>query len=78
MFNDPLSGEECERLVGQLGRTDVPWCCAHGRPSFVPVVKLGEGGEDERWRGRGGKEVKWDGFLETGRNDSVEGVGDPE
>jgi len=38
MFNDPLTVEQCERLVGQLARTDAPFQCAHGRPSLVPLV----------------------------------------
>lgn len=31
MFNDPLSIEQCERLVKQLSTTVFPFQCAHGR-----------------------------------------------
>ena len=71
MFNDALSVEECVELVrGLAGWRDengeegegakMPFICAHGRPSVVPLVDLGmvpEGlaSEDElqvdRWKG---------------------------
>jgi hypothetical protein len=31
MFNDSLTLEQCERLVGQLSATAFPFQCAHGR-----------------------------------------------
>lgn len=31
MFNDPLSIEQCERLLAQLAETAFPFQCAHGR-----------------------------------------------
>jgi DNA mismatch repair ATPase MutL len=31
MFNDPLSIEQCERLMTQLAETAFPFQCAHGR-----------------------------------------------
>jgi len=31
MFNDPLSIEQCERLMIQLSETAFPFQCAHGR-----------------------------------------------
>lgn len=31
MFNDPLSIEQCERLMIQLSGTAFPFQCAHGR-----------------------------------------------
>ncbi|KAG8218529.1 hypothetical protein J3R82DRAFT_4168 [Butyriboletus roseoflavus] len=40
MFNDPLSTEQCERLVKQLSSTVFPFQCAHGRPSLVPLTRL--------------------------------------
>jgi DNA mismatch repair protein MLH3 len=53
MFNDPLSLRECEDLVARLARCAFPFQCAHGRPSVVPLLRLGEGlpgggGEDGR------------------------------
>jgi DNA mismatch repair protein MLH3 len=44
MFNDVLSTEECEELVLGLGRCVFPFQCAHGRPTLVPLVELGDGG----------------------------------
>jgi DNA mismatch repair protein MLH3 len=44
MFNDALSREECERLVGRLARCAFPFQCAHGRPSVVPLLRLAEEG----------------------------------
>jgi DNA mismatch repair protein MLH3 len=42
MFNDPLTVEQCSGLVRQLAACVFPFQCAHGRPSMVPVVHLGE------------------------------------
>jgi DNA mismatch repair protein MLH3 len=48
MFNDVLSKEQCEVMVGRLAETAFPFQCAHGRPSLLPLVEvgrvLGEGG----------------------------------
>lgn len=41
MFNDPLSLEQCERLVTHLAATAFPFQCAHGRPSLVPLTHVG-------------------------------------
>jgi DNA mismatch repair protein MLH3 len=41
MFNDELSKEQCEILVGRLAECKFPFQCAHGRPSLVPLVDLG-------------------------------------
>lgn len=43
MFNDALSLEACEALVGRLAACVFPFMCAHGRPSMVPVLGLGGG-----------------------------------
>ncbi|KAG1783040.1 hypothetical protein EV702DRAFT_996112 [Suillus placidus] len=40
MFNDPLSLEQCERLVRHLAATAFPFQCAHGRPSLVPLTHV--------------------------------------
>ncbi|KAF9515270.1 hypothetical protein BS47DRAFT_1391799 [Hydnum rufescens UP504] len=42
MFNDPLTHEQCSRLVSQLSRTLFPFQCAHGRPSLVPITSVQE------------------------------------
>lgn len=41
MFNDPLTLEQCSRLVQDLASTALPFQCAHGRPSLVPLADLG-------------------------------------
>lgn len=43
MFNDPLTLEECSDLLNRLVRCAFPFQCAHGRPSMVPIVDLGNG-----------------------------------
>ncbi|KAI1800702.1 hypothetical protein F4811DRAFT_537666 [Daldinia bambusicola] len=40
MFNDTLSHEECVGLVSRLADCTLPFQCAHGRPSMVPLVDL--------------------------------------
>ncbi|KAI0467792.1 hypothetical protein F4859DRAFT_492686 [Xylaria cf. heliscus] len=42
MFNDPLSREECANLLRRLADCAFPFQCAHGRPSMVPLVDLGD------------------------------------
>lgn len=42
MFNDMLSQKECVDLVERLAACAFPFQCAHGRPSMVPVVHIGE------------------------------------
>lgn len=46
MFNDGLTEEECRLLLRKLGRCAFPFQCAHGRPSMVPLVRVGEGEGD--------------------------------
>ncbi|KAF2857515.1 hypothetical protein K470DRAFT_260734 [Piedraia hortae CBS 480.64] len=40
MFNDLLNKEECTALISRLARCDLPFVCAHGRVSVVPVVRV--------------------------------------
>ncbi|KAI0424670.1 hypothetical protein F5Y09DRAFT_323744 [Xylaria sp. FL1042] len=42
MFNDPLSLEECTSLLKRLADCAFPFQCAHGRPSMVPLIDLGD------------------------------------
>lgn len=42
MFNDPLTFHECTELLKRLMRCVFPFQCAHGRPSMVPLVNLGD------------------------------------
>ena len=39
-FGDNLSHRECEALIRDLSRCDLPFQCAHGRPSVMPVLQL--------------------------------------
>ena len=39
-FGDVLSAEQCNQLVQALRRTASWHCCAHGRPTIVPLVNL--------------------------------------
>ena len=41
MFNDELSQEECVDLIAEAAKCAFPFQCAHGRPSMVPLVRLG-------------------------------------
>jgi DNA mismatch repair protein MLH3 len=45
MFNDMLTAEECKSLMGRLSRCVLPFQCAHGRPSMIPILDSGEGEE---------------------------------
>ncbi|EAW10111.1 putative DNA mismatch repair protein (Mlh3) [Aspergillus clavatus NRRL 1] len=54
MFNDVLTVDECQSLVSRLRQCVLPFQCAHGRPSMVPILDLREadgsamlGGRDE-------------------------------
>ncbi|KAI8634015.1 hypothetical protein F5Y19DRAFT_411709 [Xylariaceae sp. FL1651] len=41
MFNDLLSYDDCVNLLRRLADCAFPFQCAHGRPSMVPLVDLG-------------------------------------
>ncbi|KAI1328081.1 hypothetical protein F5Y16DRAFT_370015 [Xylariaceae sp. FL0255] len=41
MFNDALSPDECKQLLTRLADCAFPFQCAHGRPSMIPLVDLG-------------------------------------
>lgn len=47
MFNDELTHRDCETLVARLAACQFPFQCAHGRPSMVPLVAVGQGGSGE-------------------------------
>ncbi|KAI1858665.1 hypothetical protein JX265_010758 [Neoarthrinium moseri] len=42
MFNDPLSLEDCTDMLTKLAGCAFPFQCAHGRPSMIPLVDLGD------------------------------------
>lgn len=60
MFNDPLSIEQCKELMERLSHTAVPFRCAHGRPSIVPLVDLGSPAD---LRGAA-RQVNWEAYGE--------------
>jgi DNA mismatch repair ATPase MutL len=37
-FGDVLSAADCARLLHELRQTRLWHCCAHGRPTIVPLV----------------------------------------
>ena len=41
-FGDRLTHNQCTQLVRALAQCDVPFQCAHGRPSVTPLLELGE------------------------------------
>ncbi|XP_056446219.1 DNA mismatch repair protein Mlh3 isoform X3 [Gadus chalcogrammus] len=51
-FNDVLSLDECRSLVGSLSSCQLPFQCAHGRPSIAPLADtlFLEGDEKETQR----------------------------
>ncbi|PYH89713.1 DNA mismatch repair protein [Aspergillus ellipticus CBS 707.79] len=40
MFNDVLSVDECQNLVGRVADCVFPFQCAHGRPSMIPILDI--------------------------------------
>ncbi|KAI9778786.1 MAG: DNA mismatch repair protein [Geoglossum umbratile] len=70
MFNDELSLDECRALVSRLVECKLPFQCAHGRPSMIPLVDLRApaGGSIEKGTfGGGGWEEEDGGFMEAAR-----------
>lgn len=65
MFNDELDIEQCKQLVHRLADCVFPFMCAHGRPSMVPLVSLGQlgDGSPQSFTGPGLGEWEEDGFL---------------
>lgn len=41
-FGDELTLEQCQMIIDQLSHCDLPFQCAHGRPSFAPIIKIKE------------------------------------
>jgi DNA mismatch repair protein MLH3 len=63
MFGDRLTVDQCERLVHQLGKTRFPFMCAHGRPSLVPIMKLGTTAEVVASSKRNTDWIEWTGKV---------------
>ena len=47
-FNDSLSRDECSSLVASLSSCQLPFQCAHGRPSIAPLVDTLHLDKDEK------------------------------
>ncbi|XP_005409433.1 PREDICTED: DNA mismatch repair protein Mlh3 isoform X2 [Chinchilla lanigera] len=47
-FNDRLSPEESYRLIEALSWCQLPFQCAHGRPSMLPLADLGHLGHEKQ------------------------------
>ncbi|XP_062588687.1 DNA mismatch repair protein Mlh3-like [Saccostrea cucullata] len=39
-FGDPLTKEECRKLLVSLAQCHLPFQCAHGRPSVMPLILM--------------------------------------
>ncbi|XP_019858092.1 PREDICTED: DNA mismatch repair protein Mlh3-like [Amphimedon queenslandica] len=39
-FGDSLTVEQCSELIASLSKCKLPFQCAHGRPSLMPIVNL--------------------------------------
>ncbi|KAH7930648.1 hypothetical protein BV22DRAFT_1124687 [Leucogyrophana mollusca] len=62
MFNDPLTLDQCKRLVKHLSDTAFPFQCAHGRPSLVPLTHVSSSGST-----RTAPQIEWDKLASMGR-----------
>ncbi|KAI8089752.1 uncharacterized protein BX664DRAFT_140852 [Halteromyces radiatus] len=56
MFNDPLSIDQCTKLIRSLAKCRFPFQCAHGRPSVVPLMNLGDNQRQSR-------PIRWETFV---------------
>ncbi|KAG6029468.1 hypothetical protein E4U19_000952 [Claviceps sp. Clav32 group G5] len=76
MFNDILSLEDCQRLVGRLSQCAFPFQCAHGRPSMVPLVDIGSGtGRLGKWSEglSAPRVVQWQKWVSDGNSQDSKG-----
>ncbi|KEF51931.1 uncharacterized protein A1O9_11921 [Exophiala aquamarina CBS 119918] len=53
MFNDILDVDECEELVKRLSKCDLPFQCAHGRPTLTVLTDVGLLGQHPENRAAG-------------------------
>lgn len=40
MFGDMLTLEQCQEVLNALARCDLPFQCAHGRPTVAPLLQM--------------------------------------
>ena len=41
MFGDALDLSQCQNVIHALAQCELPFQCAHGRPTLVPLIDLG-------------------------------------
>ncbi|KAL3934045.1 MAG: hypothetical protein SGPRY_000001 [Prymnesium sp.] len=41
MFGDTISLERCQDILNNLAECDLPFQCAHGRPTIAPLMRMG-------------------------------------
>lgn len=39
-FGDRLSIDECQILIQDLKKCKLPFQCAHGRPTLIPIINI--------------------------------------
>ncbi|KAI0720344.1 hypothetical protein C8T65DRAFT_634183 [Cerioporus squamosus] len=61
MFNDTLTMDQCKSLIARLSETALPFQCAHGRPSLVPLLDTGGAGCSDDSRAG----IDWSAFMRT-------------
>ena len=42
MFGTPLSAAQCQQILTELAQCDLPFQCAHGRPTITPLLDLSQ------------------------------------
>ena len=42
MFGETLSLDQCQTLLDELSQCKLPFQCAHGRPTVVPIFELSQ------------------------------------
>jgi hypothetical protein len=73
MFGDRLPRAASARLVRQLARCALPFQCAHGRPSMVPLLTFGDHSPARRPAVPGGAGTRVDGAACAGNAPAGEG-----
>eukprot|EP01134_Creolimax_fragrantissima_P000360 CFRG0360T1 len=43
MFGDPLTSVQCRRIMDDLSKCNLPFQCAHGRPTMIPLADTRNG-----------------------------------
>ena len=77
MFNDALTREESSELMARLSQTKMPFQCAHGRNSMIPLLDLAEHAASTELEEEEGEESFFEAWerwrrREDGRDDEEE------